>query len=140
MSDKLSLENVELRSALQTFRNLYECSIDTCKTLKIVIEKNRSELSNYKGTIRDLQSSSDEKNLIGKLYHQVMLSKWREGQIAHKYERYIDENRKFKMEIKSVDVKIHEKEDEISEIFAFYNEKVLELEKQTDTLKMKFFM
>lgn len=51
--------------------------------------------------------------MIGKLFHQVMVSRWNEGQTNQKYEKLLDDLRRLKLEEKSFEAILKERHDEI---------------------------
>ena len=53
--------------------------------------------------------------MIGKLFHQVMVSRWNEGQTNQKYEKLLDDLRRLKLEEKSFEAILKERHDEIQE-------------------------
>ena len=74
----MNKENIELKAALSTHKELSAAANNQAKTLKLSLEKQRGEQSAMKNLIKELESGTDEKALIGKLYYQVMYSKWSE--------------------------------------------------------------
>lgn len=105
-NQKMALDWGDLQASRKTFKNLYEYSVGQIKVLKISIEKRKNEGEVFQATIKELQMTSDEHALIGKLQHELMVSKWNEGLVNKKYETVIDENRQFKLEIEEVDVQV----------------------------------
>lgn len=74
--------------------------------MKLSLEKRKSEVNTYQETIKSLQMSSEEHALIGKLQHQVMVSRWNEGQTNKKFEELIDEIRALKLEKGNIEAKV----------------------------------
>ena len=70
-------------------------------------EKRKNESEVFQNTIKDLQMASDEHSLIGKLQHELMVSKWNEGLVNKKYETILDENRQIKLEIEELEVQVN---------------------------------
>ena len=124
-NDQLTLENVELKAALTTFKNLYEVSVNHTKTMRMVLERGKHETEQLQLALRDLQATADEKALIGKLYHQVMVSRWNEGQMNKKFDGQMDLLRKFKIEAASIQTQLGEREEEIIEVYALLREKAM---------------
>jgi len=137
LNEKLSLERSELKRNMITFKNLYESSVGQIKILKLALEKKKNEVEVFQNTIKDLQALSDEAALVGKLQHELMLSKWNEGVANKKYETALDENRQLKIELQSFEAKFLEKEDEVVSIHNAYREKVAILEKNLADAQVK---
>lgn len=136
-NDRLVIENVSLKAANNTFRNLYQASMYQTSVLRISVEKSRMEVETFKRIIKDLQGSGDRESMIGKLYYSLMISKWNEGEVNKKYAGIIEEFKRVTTELKIVEEKVDSKEDEIYETHAAYKEKILVSEKTISELKLK---
>ena len=136
-NDRLVIENVSLKAANNTFRNLYQASMYQTSVLRISVEKSRMEVETFKRIIKELQGSGDRESMIGKLYYSLMISKWNEGEVNKKYAGIIEEFKRVTTELKIVEEKVDSKEDEIYETHAVYKEKILVSEKTISELKLK---
>ena len=103
LNEKMSLDWSDLQASRKTFKNLYEYSVGQVKILKLAVEKKKNETEVLQNTVKELQTTSDENALVGKLQHELMVSKWNEGVVNKKYESILDENRQIKMEIEQVE-------------------------------------
>lgn len=136
-NDRLFIENAALKAANNTFRNLYQASLQQTSTLRITVEKSRGEVRTFKRTIKDLQGSGDRESMIGKLYYSLMIARWNEGEVNKKYESMLTEFRRVVLSLSTIEEKVDSKEDEIYEIHTVYKEKQLLLEKNIAELRLK---
>lgn len=77
------------------------------KILKLSLEKRKNEVIVFQDTIKTLQMNGDDHALIGKLQHQVMVSRWNEGQTNKKFENLVDEIRALKLENENMYSKVN---------------------------------
>ena len=106
LNAKMALGWTDLKASNKTFKNLYDYSANQIKTLKLSIEKKKNENEVALNTIKDLQMASDEQALVGKLQHELMISKWNEGLVNKKYDAILDENRQVKMDLSGKDYEV----------------------------------
>jgi len=137
INEKMSLDWADLQASRKTFKNLYEHSVSQVKILKLAVEKRKNESEVLQATVKDLQMVSDENALVGKLQHELMVSKWNEGVVNKKYESILDDNRQIRLEIEEVEVELHNREAEIVSIHNAYSEKVNILERSLTEVKLK---
>ena len=135
--EKVLLENVSLKAANNTFRNLYQASFEQTSTLRITLQKSRTEVETFKRTIKELEGSGDRESMIGKLYYSLMISKWNEGEVNKKYDGILTEFRRVASTLSSIEEKVDEKDEEILATHTMYREKIIESEKTITELKMK---
>jgi hypothetical protein len=57
--DQMKLQMEDLRSALTTYRNLYDTAITQTKVMRLTIEKIKNDSDVLHTTIKELQSASD---------------------------------------------------------------------------------
>ena len=60
---------------MDTFKDLYEASIHQVQLLKYSLDRDKEEKRVNKETLLKLQSDSDEKALIGKVMHEMLMVK-----------------------------------------------------------------
>lgn len=137
VNEKMALDWADLQASRKTFKNLYEYSVSQVKILKLSIEKRKNEGEVLQATVKDLQMTTDENALVGKLQHELMVSKWNEGVVNKKYESILDDNRQIRLEIEEVEVELHDREAEIVSIHNAYSEKVNILERTLTDTKLK---
>lgn len=124
-----------MNAALTTYRNLYDTAVTQTKIMRLTIEKVKNDQDTLLQTIKELQASSDQNSAIGKLYHHVMVSRWNEGQTNQKFEKLLDELRKYKLEQASYETYMADKQEELQEQTNLFRETVLNYEKQVSELK-----
>ena len=135
-NENLRLENVQLKSALETFRNLHDAAVREAKSLSLAAGKNNDEIIHLRKEIRELQSVSDENALIGKLYNQILTEKWTEANINRKYDQLLDDLRKSRIAASNLEVNLKKKEAELVDMQSAAFEKVNHLERQLFEARM----
>jgi Ca2+-binding EF-hand superfamily protein/chromosome segregation ATPase len=135
-NENLRIENTQLRSALETFRNLHDAAVREAKSLSLSVGKNEDEIMHLRKQIRELQSISDENSLIGKLYNQILTEKWKEATVNRKYDQIIDELRKAQTLASNLEAKLNKKESEMFDMQTAAADKINLLEKQLFEAKM----
>ncbi|KRX05015.1 hypothetical protein PPERSA_06649 [Pseudocohnilembus persalinus] len=134
------IENSELKAALSTFKSLYLASVDQVKVKKLTLEKRQHQkqiMQELMDNIKKEQATSDDKSLIGKLYHQLMISRWQQGEINKKYDNIYDENQQDKIKIQNFEKECNDKEDELIYIHSEYNMLKRKLENEINLLEGK---
>ena len=132
---KLQIENRDLRSAMDTFKDLYEASIHQVQLLKYSLDRDKEEKRVNKETLLKLQSDSDEKALIGKVMHEMLMVKQAAAETNRKRESQLNELRKHKMEGEKLTNEVARKEEEAFEVFSIYRKKVIDLQEENEGLK-----
>jgi Ca2+-binding EF-hand superfamily protein len=112
-NENLRIESTQLRSALETFRNLHEAAVREAKSLRLMVGRSDDEIIHLRKEIRELQSVTDENALIGKLFNQVLTEKWTEAAFNRKYDQVIDDYRKSQLKVENLEKKVTDKENEI---------------------------
>lgn len=135
-NENLRQNSVSIKEALTTFRNLHQAAASEAKSLRMAIGRDEDEKEQLRKAIRDIQSESDEKTLIGKLYNEILTKKWSEANMNERQERVLDELRKLRIENNDLEVKLKTKDDELFELQASYSEKLSLTEKQLSEAKM----
>lgn len=135
-NENLRIENVQLRSALDTFRSLHDAAVREAKTLKVAVGKNDDENLHLKREIRDMQAESDEKALIGKLFNQVLTEKWTEAAFNKKYDQALNDLKDAQIAASNLEAKLRKKEIEMFEMENGAIEKCALLEKQLFEARM----
>lgn len=69
--------------------------VDTLKLNKSIKE---DEFQNYQTQLRELSAQSHETETIGKIYHQVMVSRWQIASVYKKYDDCIYDLKKYRKE------------------------------------------
>ena len=82
-----------------------------------------------------LQSESDEKALIGKVMHEMLMVKQAAAETNRKWETQLNELRKCKMENEKLSNEVVKKEEEAFEVFSMYRKKVLDCQEENESLK-----
>lgn len=136
-NDRLVLQTEDLRSALTTYRNLYDTAVMQTKVMRLTIEKVKNDQDSMFETVKELQAGSDQNSTIGKLYHHVMVSRWNEGQTNQKLESILDEKRKLKLQEASFEALMDERSKEILDTNDLFRDTVFSYEKQISELKGK---
>ena len=80
---KLTLDNADYFTTLQTYKHLNEASIKEAKTLRQALARRDDEVDQLRKALKEIQAESDEKSMAGRLFHEVLTAKWNEG-IANK--------------------------------------------------------
>lgn len=134
-NDKLQIENNELKSALQTFQNLYSVAYEQTIVTQMSKTKKEHEMEILQQTVRELESQSDDKSLYGKLKHLLMISRWQEGEIKKKYESINVELQDLKIKYESEKALNQRFEKENDSLYGEYREKVQKAEIEISDLK-----
>eukprot|EP01017_Pseudomicrothorax_dubius_P040838 TRINITY_DN6464_c0_g2_i2.p1 TRINITY_DN6464_c0_g2~~TRINITY_DN6464_c0_g2_i2.p1 ORF type:complete len:635 (-),score=204.55 TRINITY_DN6464_c0_g2_i2:36-1940(-) len=137
LNDKMRSEVTQLRAANDSFRELYEAAVHQVKVLKMTNERRLGETEALEIAIKDLQSNSDEKVLIGKLHHQLLFLKYNEGVLGKKYEASLDELRRKNKELVSLENRTQIKENEWIEMTDLFVERVRVLERTMNEMRGK---
>lgn len=106
---KLLIENGELKAALKTFKSLYLSSVEHIKVYKLTDEKRENQLkilTEMQKNIKDLQASSDDRALIGKLSHQLMICRWQQGEVNKKYDKVLDDTRQDRIQLENFESQV----------------------------------
>lgn len=135
-NEELRIDVTQTKGALDTFRSLHEAAVRDVKTLRVAVVRTDDEIQHLRKEIRDMQSETDEKALIGKLFNQVLSEKWNEGAFNKKFETTLDDLRKARMDAKNYESKLKKKEDEYFEIHVTLNEKISILERELAEAKI----
>lgn len=136
MNENLRIESTQLRSALDTFRNLHEAAVREAKSLRLSVGKSDDEIIHLRKEIRELQSVSDENALIGKLFNQVLTEKWTEASFNRKYDQLIDDFRKSQLKVQNLEKKVADKENEIMNLHISKDEHDKQLNRQLFEARM----
>jgi Ca2+-binding EF-hand superfamily protein len=135
-NENLRIESTQLRSALETFRNLHEAAVREAKSLRLAIGRSDDEVLHLRREIRELQSVSDENALIGKLFNQVLTEKWTEASYNRKYDQLIDDFRKSQIKVHNLEKKVSDKDNEIMNLHFSKDEHDKYLNKQLFEARM----
>lgn len=120
---------------MDAFKNLYDQSINQVQLIKYSLDREKEEKKVSKETLLKLQSESDEKALIGKVMHEMLMVKQAAAETNRKRENQLNELRKFKMESEKLTHEVAKKEEESFEVFSVYRKKVLDLQEENESLK-----
>ena len=126
----------QLTGALHTFRTLHEAAVNEAKNLKLSIARDKDEVTQLRNAVIDLQSESDEKALIGKLYKKNLNIKWSEANGNQRYDVVLDNIRKLKIENSDLSMKIKNKDVELFDIQSVFTEKLMLVEGQLKEARM----
>ena len=133
-NEKLQKELAEARAAMNTYKALVGVSSDHVRALRLTIEKRKDEIENFQIALRELQAESQEAATLGKLYHQVMISRWAEASANRKYDSLQNETRalrnenfKFESQVMENDKTISNLQTVLTEKIGFYEFKIKEL-------------
>ena len=129
-NESLRINNSQLTGALNTLRNLYEAAVNEAKNLKLSSARNQDEINQLRAAVMDLQSESDEKTLIGKLYKTNLNMKWSEANTNQRYDLLLDEMRKLKIENSKLEARLKSRDDELYEMQSAFTEKLMIVETQ----------
>jgi Ca2+-binding EF-hand superfamily protein/chromosome segregation ATPase len=136
MNENLRIESTQLRSALDTFRNLHEAAVREAKSLRLSVGRSDDEIIHLRKEIRELQALSDENALIGKLFNQVLTEKWTEASFNRKYDQIIDDFRKSQLKVQNLEKKVADKENEIMNLHIAKDEHNKQLNRQLFEARM----
>lgn len=135
-NENLRIETTQLRSALETFKNLHEAAVREAKSLRLAVGRSDDQVVHLRKEIRELQSVSDENALIGKLFNQVLTEKWTEAAFNRKYDQLIDDFRKLQLKNESLSKKVEDKDNEIMNLMTNKDEVERQLQKQLFEARM----
>mmetsp|Transcript_25502 Transcript_25502/g.26583 ORF Transcript_25502/g.26583 Transcript_25502/m.26583 type:complete len:2300 (-) Transcript_25502:58-6957(-) len=139
---KLELRNEELerevaiqKIGMSTFKDLYKSSSKQLESVSLLKEKHKDELDTYKLAIKDLQSESDAKALLGKLYYSLLVSRWRESKTIAKYDDLVNELISVKEKNFKIEADNQSYLKSIFELEESLHDKIVENVKLTDELR-----
>ena len=69
------------------------------RTFKLISEKKKDELLQYQKIIKEIQAEHTEAASLGKVFHQLMVSRWSEASTNRKYDSAINEKRMLRQDI-----------------------------------------
>lgn len=123
-NEKLRKELAEARAAMNTYKALVGVSSDHVRALRLTIERRKDEIENFQIAIRELQSDSQEAATLGKLYHQVMISRWAEASANRKFDCLQNETRVLRNENFKLESLVMENEKSINDLQTVLTEKI----------------
>ena len=115
-----------LRVGLNSFRDLNKISTKQAHALKLKITKSDDELTTYKKAVKELQSESDLKALIGKLYYSLLISRWRESEQIRKHDLFLDDFQSLKEENIKLESDNKNYVEEITQLQSITHTKIIE--------------
>ncbi|CAG9327185.1 unnamed protein product [Blepharisma stoltei] len=133
----LQKELAEARAAMNTYKSLVQVSADHVRALQLSIEKRKDEIDTFQRAIREMQADNAEAATVGKLYHQVMVSRWSEASANRKYDSLLNEARNLRAEAFRLENETMEKEKGIYDLQQVLTEKIANYESQIRELKLK---
>ncbi|EAR96949.2 EF-hand pair protein (macronuclear) [Tetrahymena thermophila SB210] len=128
LNKRVLKENVELRSQNRILKDLHEFSSNQVKDLLITLERKKFETEHLHETIKDLQSLSDEKAVVGKLQHSLMVSRFNQAQTNIKYDNLIHDYEKQQYEVQILEHELAESKDDAIETREILRQKITEYE------------
>ena len=123
-NERLQKELAEARAAMNTYKSLVAVSSDHVRALRLTIERRKDEIENFQIAIRELQADSQEAATLGKLYHQVMISRWAEASANRKYDSLQNETRVLRNDTFKLENQMMENDKTISDLQTVLIEKV----------------
>ena len=135
-NEKLTKDLAEARAAMNTYKSLVAVSSDHVRTLRLTIEKRKDEIENFQIALRELQAESQEAAALGKLYHQVMISRWAEASANRKYDSLQNETRALRNDIFKLESQVMENDKTINDLQTVLTEKIGNYEFRIKELKI----
>lgn len=136
-NEKLSKELAEARAAMNTYKNIVGVSADQVRALQLTIERRKDEVATFQAALRELQADSVDAATVGKLFHQVMISRWSEATVNRKYDNILNETRHLRNEVFKLESELNEKEQGLYNVQQVLTEKVADYERRITILKTK---
>ena len=133
----LQKELAEARAAMNSYKGLVQVSADQVRTLQMSLERRKDEVVTYQLAIRELEAASIEAVGLGKLYHQVMVSRWAEASANRKYDSLQGEIRNLREECYRLESECMSKEKDLKDTQQVLTEKVTDYERQLSQLKAR---
>lgn len=133
----LQKELAEARAAMNSYKGLVQVSADQVRTLQMSLERRKDEVVTYQLAIRELEAASIEAVGLGKLYHQVMVSRWAEASANRKYDSLQGEIRNLREECYRLEGECMNKEKDLKDTQQVLTEKVTDYERQISLLKAR---
>ena len=135
-NEKFQKDLAEARAAMNTYKSLVAVSSDHVRALRLTIEKRKDEIENFQIAIRELQAESQEAATLGKLYHQVMISRWAEASANRKYDSLQNETRVLRNDTFKLESQVMESDKTISDLQTVLTEKIGNYEFRIKELKL----
>lgn len=135
-NEKLQKELAEARAAMNTYKSLVGVSSDHVRALRLTIEKKKDEIENFQIALREVQADSQEAATLGKLYHQVMISRWAEASANRKYDSLQNETRDLRNEIFKLETQTMDNDKTITDLQAVLTEKISNYEFRIKDLRL----
>lgn len=133
----LQKELAEARAAMNSYKGMVQVSADQVRTLQMSLERRKDEVVTYQQAIRELEAASIEAVGLGKLYHQVMVSRWAEASANRKYDSLQGEIRNLRDDCYRLEGESMSKEKDLKDTQQVLTEKVTDYEKQIGQLKAR---
>jgi len=111
-------ELLDKEAAMHTYKSMYEALLQQMKSLELALGRRLDESLELHKTLLSLQSKDDTKNLIGKLYFVIMLSRWQEGNTNRKYEAALTSSKWVNTRLYTAETENAKKDDTISHLEA----------------------
>ncbi|EGR31006.1 hypothetical protein IMG5_119470 [Ichthyophthirius multifiliis] len=137
LNQKLIKQNLELKNSNNTLNTLYQFASDQVKQLLVSNQKIQYEFNTLRDLVKFLQSLSDENVVLGKIQHQLMISRFNQGLIGCKYEKVLSQFEQAKTEIINLEGTIQELETENIENREILRQKISFYEQQISGLRKK---
>ena len=135
-NEKLQKELAEARAAMNTYKSLVGVSSDHVRALRLTIERRKDEIENFQIALRELQAESQEAATLGKLYHQVMISRWAEASANRKFDCLQNETRVLRNENFKLESSVMDNEKIINDLQTVLTEKIGSYEFRIKELKL----
>lgn len=122
---------------MHTYKSLVSVSADHARALQLTIERRKDEVVTFQEAIRELQAEHQDKATVGKLFHQVMVSRWSEATANRKYDSILNETRTLRLDVFKLENELMEKEQSLYSVQQVLTEKVAEYEYKLSDLRSR---
>jgi len=95
-NELLEREAIEARTGLRSAKEMSDVAHNQVRSLKLLQERKKDEIDTYQKALREFQAQSQESLAVGKMYQQLMYSRWQEALTNRKYDHLMNDNRKMR--------------------------------------------
>ncbi|CAI2367120.1 unnamed protein product [Moneuplotes crassus] len=110
-SERQQEQIVDLQAAMSSYKSLFDVASGQAKTLKLANRRSKDEEENLLYALRELQSTSIDKNKIGRIYYILMLSRWQEAAVGMKYDYTLNDVRTLRHEYAIIEGRLYNEQE-----------------------------
>lgn len=118
-------------------KGLHEFASNQVKELIVAMHREKFETEHYVNAIKELQQQSDEKAIVGKLQHKLMVSHFNQAQVNIKYDSLIHELEREKTTVNTLEADVMATKNDALESREILRQKIADYENSLTEVKLK---